>query len=83
MVEDATRSWASAVTDRFWRTYRDLVGGAGLIPESDEDCDLLLDTFVISKALYEVRYELSNRPAWTPWPMAALAAMATSPSGSG
>ncbi len=77
-VEASSRNWAAAVTDRFWHTYRDLVAGAELIPEQDEDCELLLDTFMISKALYEVRYELSNRPAWVSWPLTALSAMAGS-----
>ena len=27
------------------------------------------------KALYEVRYELANRPAWVSWPLAAVAQM--------
>jgi predicted trehalose synthase len=36
---------------------------------------MLLDAHVLQKALYEVRYELANRPAWVAWPLAAIAQM--------
>ena len=37
-------------------------GPASLIPADRADARLLLDAHVVLKALYEVRYELSNRP---------------------
>jgi maltose alpha-D-glucosyltransferase/alpha-amylase len=33
---------------------------------------LLLDAHIVLKALYEVRYELANRPAWVGWPLAGI-----------
>jgi predicted trehalose synthase len=27
----------------------------------------------VVKAIYEVRYELANRPAWVTWPLSAIA----------
>ena len=47
--------------------------GAQLIPPDDADARLLLDAHVVLKALYEVRYELANRPAWVSWPLGAIA----------
>ena len=38
---------------------------------------LLLDVYTLVKALYEVRYELANRPEWVAWPMAALSELLT------
>jgi maltose alpha-D-glucosyltransferase/alpha-amylase len=32
----------------------------------------LLDLLVIEKALYELRYEMNNRPDWVPIPIAGL-----------
>ena len=46
---------------------------AGLIPPDRDDVRLLLDLFVLEKALYEIRYELANRPHWVGWPLAAVA----------
>ena len=56
----------------YWSTYRATLRegttAAGpahrLIPPDDADARLLLDAHVVLKALYEVRYELANRPAW-------------------
>jgi predicted trehalose synthase len=31
-----------------------------------------LDTFVLEKALYELRYELNNRPAWATIPLTGM-----------
>ena len=39
------------------------------------DRTLLLDAHVLLKALYEVRYELANRPSWVSWPLAGIDAM--------
>ena len=69
--------------ERFWSTYRTTLRegttaagpGDGLIPADDADARLLLDAHVVLKALYEVRYELANRPAWVSWPLGAIAHM--------
>ena len=42
----------------------------------------LLDQFLLEKAIYELRYELNNRPDWVPIPLEALLALATSSSAS-
>jgi trehalose synthase-fused probable maltokinase len=39
---------------------------------SREDCADLLALFELEKALYEVDYELNNRPAWVSIPIAAV-----------
>jgi maltose alpha-D-glucosyltransferase/alpha-amylase len=55
--------------------YFEGLDGAGLIPAADDDRRLLLDVYGVVKAMYEVRYELANRPAWTSWPLAAISEM--------
>ena len=50
-------------------------GGAALDPVDADDLRLLLDAHVLLKALYEVRWELSIRPAWVGWPLAAVVEM--------
>jgi predicted trehalose synthase len=44
-------------------------GGPRLLPTAPEDRRLLLDVFVLEKALYELRYELENRPEWVRIPI--------------
>jgi maltose alpha-D-glucosyltransferase/alpha-amylase len=67
----ATR-WIDAVTERFWGAYQEVAADDGLVPADPADRATLLDVFVIAKALYEVRYELANRPGWVRWPLATL-----------
>ncbi|MDI6638768.1 MAG: maltose alpha-D-glucosyltransferase / alpha-amylase [Bacillota bacterium] len=44
----------------------------GLVPGDDRDFGLLLTCFKLEKALYEVRYELGNRPTWVEIPLAGV-----------
>jgi maltose alpha-D-glucosyltransferase / alpha-amylase len=64
--------WEGRVCTSFLSTYRSVVGGAGLIPDGDVELKLLLDAFLLDKALYELNYELNNRPAWARIPMRGI-----------
>ena len=66
------REWVAAMQRRMLDEYLDEIGPAGLIPPGHDDTSLLLDLFLLEKALYEVRYELANRPHWVGWPLAAV-----------
>jgi maltose alpha-D-glucosyltransferase/alpha-amylase len=72
VVERWRQRWTDAVTGRLLDAYFAEIDDAGLIPTSTEDRRLLLDIYVLVKALYEVRYELSNRPDWVAWPLSAI-----------
>ena len=61
--------WVSAV---FLRAYLATVDGAPFVPSSREDLDLLLQTFALDKAVYELAYELNNRPDWVHIPLMGL-----------
>ena len=82
-LERWRRTATSVMQDRFWSTYRTTLregttaagSGARLIPADDADARLLLDAHIVLKALYEVRYELANRPGWVSWPLAAVVQM--------
>ena len=50
--------------------------GAAFLPSRATDLDALLQLFVLDKALYELGYELNNRPDWVHIPLAGLAARA-------
>jgi maltose alpha-D-glucosyltransferase / alpha-amylase len=82
-LERWRRTATTVMQDRFWATYRTTLragstaagSGARLIPADDADARLLLDAHIVLKALYEVRYELANRPDWVSWPLAAVVQM--------
>jgi maltose alpha-D-glucosyltransferase/alpha-amylase len=73
LLERWRREWTLDTQQHLIDCYLAEVNGTGLIPEDPSEVRVLLDMFVLEKALYEVRYELSNRPDWVGWPLAAAA----------
>ena len=67
------RDWVATMQRRTLDEYLAEIAPAGLIPTDRHEVGLLLDLFVLEKALYEIRYELANRPHWVGWPLAAVA----------
>jgi len=53
----------------FLAAYEKEVQGAGLIPSDPGQVDVMLQTFMLDKAIYELGYELNNRPGWVGIPM--------------
>lgn len=60
------------------KAYVDAVraGGVPLLPARSEDLDRVLLALETEKALYELTYELGNRPDWVSIPLGALARLA-------
>jgi trehalose synthase-fused probable maltokinase len=52
--------------------YLARVHGSGLLPSEDEDLLGLLHALELEKVLYEIRYEVNNRPGWATIPVSAL-----------
>ena len=71
-VDDWRAEWTQQAQDELLRAYCETIAGTGLVPDDDADIRLLLDVYVVTKTLYEVRYELANRPDWVSWPLAAV-----------
>jgi len=67
--------WELAVAGEFLRSYRFHCGSARFLPETYDGFEALLEAFVLDKALYELRYELDNRPAWVHIPLAGMNAL--------
>jgi maltose alpha-D-glucosyltransferase/alpha-amylase len=80
--EDTVRAqalrWRDQASAAFLAGYACTSGIDDLLPADTEGRDALLHAFVLEKALYELRYELDNRPTWVPLPLAALAALGQS-----
>jgi trehalose synthase-fused probable maltokinase len=53
--------------------------GASFLPRDRETLDALLRRFELDKAVYELGYELNNRPAWVQVPLAELDRAISSP----
>ncbi|MCY1078410.1 phosphotransferase [Archangium lansingense] len=59
----------------FLEGYRASTRGAPFLPSDDASFNSMLDAFELEKMLYEVRYELQNRPDWVRIPVQALMRM--------
>jgi trehalose synthase-fused probable maltokinase len=68
--------WTSAA---FLRAYRAAAGDAQFLPADPGAFAGLLDLYALDKALYELVYELNNRPDWVPIPLAGVRALMDRP----
>ena len=71
-TEAWARVWHKWVGAAFLREYLDTIGESPILPRTPEDMRLLLSVMVLEKALYEVDYELNNRPDWLRIPLRGL-----------
>lgn len=56
--------WYRFVAGAFLRSYLDAVGNAPFIPRAHDELRTMLNSFLLEKAVYELGYELGNRPDW-------------------
>ena len=77
-LEAPARQWERRVREVFLKSYCDVAVAGGLYAdEAAFDSALpVLDLFELEKALYELRYEMDNRPDWIGVPLAGIAALA-------
>jgi maltose alpha-D-glucosyltransferase/alpha-amylase len=63
------RRWASA---SFLRGYFEAAGDATYLPKGQDGFAAMLDFYLLDKAIYELRYELNNRPEWVGIPLEGI-----------
>ena len=64
--------WYHGTACAFLNTYRTIAGTPLCLPHAPDQFALALDVCLLDKAMYELRYELNNRPDWVYLPLAAL-----------
>ena len=72
VLQERAEEWRRQVTDAFMTRYRTSMVGVRSMPADPAIVQALLDFFTLEKALYEVDYELAQRPAWVAIPLAAV-----------
>ena len=72
VLEVWARAWAQWAQASFLGGYLDRIAGTRILPPNDSDLDLLLRFFLLEKVIYEIGYELNNRPDWVEIPMRGL-----------
>ncbi len=64
--------WYHYISGFFMKAYLKTVGNASFIPKDLEGLEVLLQTFLLQKAIYELNYELNNRPTWVIVPLRSI-----------
>jgi maltose alpha-D-glucosyltransferase/alpha-amylase len=65
-------TWNAWVASRFLASYFETSGSAPYLPQSREETQTVLELHVLEKAIYELGYELNNRPAWVGIPLQGI-----------
>jgi maltose alpha-D-glucosyltransferase/alpha-amylase len=74
-ARDWGRFWQVWVSSIYLGSYLDEARRAGFFDASPEEVELLLDVFMLEKAVYELGYELNNRPDWLNVPLQGILEM--------
>jgi maltose alpha-D-glucosyltransferase / alpha-amylase len=64
--------WQSLASREFLQSYRKTAGGARFLPANPSEFDGLLKVHLLEKAIYELGYELNNRPSWVAIPLEGI-----------
>ncbi len=66
------RAWHRWASIAFLNGYLSAAGQATFLPQSPSELQRLLDIYLLDKAIYEMVYELNNRPDWITIPLEGI-----------
>ena len=68
LLQSWARFWQLLTSAEYLNSYLEVVGESHLLPSSQEDTEFLLNIYTLEKAVFELGFELQNRPerAWIP-----------------
>ncbi len=66
------KDWQEKACRAFLTGYEAAMQGCASFPSEPEHTRAMIDLFTLEKALYELRYELENRPDWVGIPISGL-----------
>jgi maltose alpha-D-glucosyltransferase/alpha-amylase len=69
------QEWYHYMSGFFLKSYMQTVGKADFVPNNQGDLEILLQTYILQKAIYELNYEINNRPDWVIVPLRGIKAI--------
>lgn len=72
LLERLAGHWQTSASTRFLADYRETAKGASFLPPDPQEFDELLRVHLLEKAVYELGYELNNRPEWLRIPLGGI-----------
>jgi maltose alpha-D-glucosyltransferase/alpha-amylase len=64
--------WYRQMGSIFLQSYLKTTGPSVFIPQSSEDLQIMIEAYLLDKAVYEIGYELNNRPNWVLIPVRGI-----------
>jgi maltose alpha-D-glucosyltransferase/alpha-amylase len=64
--------WYRQTSSMFLQSYLKTTAGAIFMPNNSEDLQIMLEAYLLDKAVYEIGYELNNRPNWVLIPIRGI-----------
>ncbi|MFC5270205.1 maltose alpha-D-glucosyltransferase [Adhaeribacter terreus] len=71
-MEYWAEQWYHYVSGFYMEAYLDKMQDKNILPDNTEDFEILIQTFLLEKAIYELGYELNNRPDWVIIPLRGI-----------
>lgn len=72
IMEPWAQRWYVWISTIFLKAYLGKASQNGFLPNSREELRMLLDAYLLEKAIYELSYELNNRPDWLRIPLQGI-----------
>jgi maltose alpha-D-glucosyltransferase/alpha-amylase len=74
-LEPWAQLWQNAAATSFLSAWRTAMAANQHLTPQPQQAERLLNAYLLEKALYELLYELNNRPAWVRIPLAGILAL--------
>lgn len=67
--------WYHYMSGFYMKSYLETTKDTMLVPKDEEDLEILMQTYLLEKSIYELNYELNNRPDWVIIPLRGIKAI--------
>ncbi len=71
-LEPVANVWQQWASIGFLKSYLETAREAAFLPRDQQHLAVLLEAFLLDKALYELNYEMNNRPDWLRIPLQGM-----------
>ena len=71
-LEHWAKLWTYYISKTYLNAYLEIIGSSSLIPKETSEIEKLLRIYLLEKSIYEIGYEIDNRPDWLAIPLKGI-----------